>query len=466
MVLGVKGSEGLEVIRKYVEQDFVFAAIDNRPLDDLEQRDLDLDRIHKPSRGMHVDQTSTPSDQVVVDAGTWCVDGTTVNQYAGATLAAITPPAAGRIRIDIVWFNAATAAVTVTAGTGASEGAVGGGFAALTRPDVPANSGAVPLAYLYVGEATGVTIPFDRTIAINTSGHIEDIRLMPGIASPLGLLETVVGNFQADGAAALGTQDRLCRSDHVHPANVAGALPATLSVGAAGTAGASNIYARADHNHPVPAATSGGTFQSDVVGGAAGSSALFARADHRHVANIDATAAADVRDGFTGSAAGSSTVYARRDHIHGGIRTWFDHHLFPASSAVAWTTGAIPFKPLFAIAIFALDTNRLGWNGLHFGVGFYTAENEVIPGGGVGSAAAATAQDTTGTNNLGTTVFETGFGIIAGWISHGFGDGVGSFGTEFRVTSWPAAAGGTITVTPNNALAGAATRVGLLVFGY
>lgn len=310
-VPSAKDSTGLETIRFHTEEQIVFAETDNMPLEDLAQRDADLERIFRPARGLRVEQTGTASDSVVVEPGRY-LSGLTLVAFAGTTVGPITTPSAATIRIDLVWFNLESGAVVVTAGT---PGAIGGGFASLTRPDLPANTGAIPLAFLYVGESGAATIAFSRATALNVAGHIEDVRQAMGLAPTANRWEETVGNLATDvSGGSLGTRPRHARSDHRHPLNVDATVPTSLTAGATAAVGTAGTYARRDHAHGVPVATLATVLVADSAGGAVGASGLLVRADHSHPLNLGIGVGQPSTE-LVGTA-GVSDRYARADHVH------------------------------------------------------------------------------------------------------------------------------------------------------
>lgn len=305
-VLNVKDSDRLEVVRTYVDTDPVFFSIDNRPIEDLNQRDKDLNRIFTPARGFRVRQTSPASTSVEVEAGVYVSADITINQVALSSVA-IPGAGVGNIRIDLIWLNLETGAVVRTAG---AEIAAGGGFAAAVRPSLPANDAAVPLAFVYVNETP---TPFNETIAINTAGHIQDIR--PAIGTSRRVFEDTAGNILTDSAGgSVGTSTKVVRADHRHPLNVDGTVPTALGPSVAAAVGSSNSYSRRDHAHAIATEAVAAAFLTDVSGGSAGSSANFPRADHRHPLNVDGTVPSEAS--FTAASAGSAATYSRADHVH------------------------------------------------------------------------------------------------------------------------------------------------------
>lgn len=303
-VLGNKDSTTrLEDVRSYAKGDKNYFSILNRPLEDLAQRDLDIRLIHTPARGIRVRATNTASAQVVVDPGNYLFAGA-VQQYAGATLSAVTAASAGNKRIDLIYFRIDTGTAVRTP---SAESATYGG---VTKPILPAGLDTIPLAYIYVGETGPV---FQDGLAVNTDGAIEDIRPAPG-ASQGRQLETVGSNFLADvSGGAAGSSELIARADHRHRLNVDATVPQALTPGNVGAAGVAGTYALIDHVHLIPTETNPAAFLSDLSGGSAGAGATFARADHRHTVNVGTT----IPGADTGSgSAGASTVYARDDHFH------------------------------------------------------------------------------------------------------------------------------------------------------
>lgn len=305
-VLGIKDSTTkLEDLRPYDRTDKTYFSILNRPVQDLEQRDLDLDLIHKPSRFLRVRATDPISDQVDIEEGFYLY-GNAVEKFAGTTLAAVPASGAGTVRIDLVYFRTDTNTVVRLASAQAAN------YGAVTKPDLPAGLDAIPLAYLYVGD-TGPE--FEDGLAINIDGAIEDARPAPG--SGLGRpVETSAGTFLPDtvGGSA-GSSEKVPRADHRHPLNIAdGSPPVTLSAATVANAGEDDFYARRDHEHALSIETNAAVLRSDVSGGDVGVATTLARADHRHPLNVSGAAPSPV--GITAGSAGSSGAYARADHRH------------------------------------------------------------------------------------------------------------------------------------------------------
>lgn len=305
-ILNDKDALRLETIRFFTENDPYFWSIDNRPLQDLEERTIDLDAIHKPSREFRVRQEIPASADVEIESGNYVSGGTTIVQYAGTT---ITIPAAtaGQIRIDLIWFNLRTGAAVRTAG---AEVAAAVTFVGATRPTIPANDGAVPLAYIYVND---VPTPFDETIAINNAGHIQDVRPGPGF-NPGYLFENSAATFLSDvTGGSVGTASTIARANHRHPLNATVDPPSSLNPAKAAAAGTAGTYALLDHIHLLDMETNPANLLADGVA-AVGASNRLVGAAHKHPSNVGSTVPALVA-AATG-VAGTSLIYAREDHTH------------------------------------------------------------------------------------------------------------------------------------------------------
>lgn len=307
-VLHDKDSQRLENVRHLAASDPVFWAMAKRPAEDLEQRTKDLDQIFTPARGFRVRAEDPVSTQVEVEAGVWVSGGTSVNLYAGTSVA-VPAAAAGNIRIDLLWFNLDSGAVVRTAGT---EQVAATTFPGLTKPDMPSNEGGVPLAYVYVDD---VPADFDDQIAINTAGHIQDVRPAPGF-HPF-VFEDTVGNLNADtSGGAVGTSAQIARADHQHPLNVDANNPETLSFSSVAAPGSAGVYAQRDHVHALQVETVSGNLRTDIAGGAVGGSTNLVRADHRHPLNINDGTSPTTVVTSGGASPGVDNFYARRDHVH------------------------------------------------------------------------------------------------------------------------------------------------------
>jgi hypothetical protein len=304
--LGNKDTERLEVVRYPSPETSAQRQLMNQTIDDLETRTSDLEQVCRVARTYRVRQEIPASATVEVEAGTRIgIDGATVDEDAADTVGPVTAAAAGKIRVDLVWYNLATGALVRTAGT---EVAVGGGFITAPRPSIPANDGAVPLAYLYVDETP---TSFEGLIAPNTAGAIEDVRPLAGFTN---VFEASASNLKKDGTAAVGTLSSLVRSDHRHPTNSTTTVPA-VAPDSALAPGVSLVYARRDHQHFAAMEEAASGIKADAAGGALGTANLLAYSDHAHPLSVSAAAPAKpVASG--GAAPGTSSQYARADHVH------------------------------------------------------------------------------------------------------------------------------------------------------
>jgi hypothetical protein len=313
-VLNIKDAQRLEVIRKYSASDPLFWSVDNRPIDDGEQRDKDLDRIFTPARGFRVRQTVPPSANVQIEPGVYVSSGVTVNQVALVTPYAIPAAGAADYRIDLIWFDMTTG-LQRTAG---SPQPVTFG----AKPSMPVNNGGFPLAYVYV---FGVATLFDETIAVGTAGAIEDCRLAPGAHG--FIFESVAANIKIDAVGGgIGTSSKIVRADHQHNLNIDAVNPADLGPSVVATPGIANIYPRRDHAHAILTEAVAANLKIDSGTGVLGVLGTIVRADHQHPLNVDATVPvidyAQPSLTAIASTAGTASAYARRDHVHGVPRTW------------------------------------------------------------------------------------------------------------------------------------------------
>lgn len=303
-VIGIKDpTTKLEDVRQYISSDKNYFSILNRPVQDLLQRDEDLDLITTPARGIRARATDPTTDQVEVEVGTYTF-GVVISQFAGVTLAAVPAASAGNKRIDLIYFRIDTGTVV------RSPSAEAANYGAVVKINLPAGVDALPLAYIYVGE-TGPD--FQDGLAVDTDGAIEDIRPSPG--SSLGRqLETVAGNILSDvSGGSAGSAETVARSNHRHVLNIDATLPTSLVPGNTASAGVAGTYALIDHIHLIPTQSNPAAFLSDTIGGSAGVGASFARDDHRHTVNVGLTT--PPRDAGAGSP-GASNVYSRDDHFH------------------------------------------------------------------------------------------------------------------------------------------------------
>lgn len=308
-VENVKDTQRLEVTRFIEADDPVFFSTTNRPLEDVEQRTRDLDRIMSPARGFRVRQTASPSTTVEVETGFYVV-GTTVNKPSLQTVGPIPAASAGFIRVDLIYINLSTGVAARVAG---NDTAAGSGFAAARAlvNDLPSGTPAAPLAYVYVDE---FSTAYDRTIAINTAGHIEDARTSPGVAQKA--FESSGANILSDvTGGSVGSVSTVARANHRHPLNVDATNPVQITANSTGSPGAAGTYSRRDHSHSTLVETVGSNLLTDSGSGVVGTSASFVRADHRHPLNISVNPG-DLLADVAGGSLGASVAYSRSDHQH------------------------------------------------------------------------------------------------------------------------------------------------------
>jgi hypothetical protein len=340
-----KDAQRLEVVRYHTETSHPFHSVLKQPLEDLEQRTKDLEAMLGPARAFRARAEDPPSGTVEIESGWYVTAGTTIAE-APLNTAAIPAASGGNIRIDLLWVEAIDP-TTVNRVAG-GEGAAGGGFAALTRPDLPASaSQGISLAYVYVDETP---TPFADTIALNTAGHIQDVRPGPGFV--LGrVFEDTAGNLQPDtSSGVVGTSNKLVRAAHVHPANVDATNPSgPADPATVGTSGVSTVYAREDHVHSIAMEASAANL---VQAGTAdlGVRDFLVRSDHRHPLNVSATNPTTVAGPGAGGAAGSSLVYSRSDHVHD----------LPAANP--YTTAPASFLVAFGGDVSGSNVYLLAWN--------------------------------------------------------------------------------------------------------
>jgi hypothetical protein len=308
-VLWNKNSQRLENIRFYTRTDKIFYSVDNRPLWDLEQRDKDIDRIFTPARGLRVRETATTSTSFQVEEGWYLAGGVTQTLYPTTTVGPVPATSApGQKRIDLVWFNIQSGSVVRTMGTeavaySATVGAAGG------PPAVPGNSGAVPLAHLYVDNTPTA---FSEQVVTAAAGRILDVRPAPGTSA--ALFETAAGNLVKDTTGGnIGALYTHPRADHAHPLNANATVPAVLSVNTAGIPGVGTLYPLVDHVHTVTVEGNVARLQQD---GSASVGILgeAVRSDHIHPLNADAVVPSDISR--TTPLTGAAVVYSLRDHVH------------------------------------------------------------------------------------------------------------------------------------------------------
>jgi hypothetical protein len=329
----------LENTRPYEDSDPVYWSVLNRPLEDLEQRDADLNHILLPARGLRVRQELPASTDVQVEAASIVQNGLYV-KYVGATQN-IPLAGVGMIRIDFIWYNLVTNAIAVRTGT---EEPVATGFAALRADgtktfNLPVGTDAgIPLAYVYTDD-TPATV-YDETIAVNTAGHIEDVRPAPGANQRV--FESVAGNFLSDvSGASVGTSEKIPRANHRHPLNVDAVVPATLAPDTvAATGAASAVYAYRAHAHAVTMETDPAGILTDA-GASVGTANKLVRSDHRHPLNVNDGVIPEPVN-LAAGAAGTDPYYARRDHehflpVHQHTHAWVDKTIVAGAITVSTT---------------------------------------------------------------------------------------------------------------------------------
>jgi len=417
-ILGNKDSNKLETVRHLEAQDQVFWAVLKRPMEDIAQRTNDLDRIFTPARGTRVRQTTTPSSSIEVEIGYYInTDGVTISQSNSGSVQTIAIPAAsaGQIRIDLIYFNLSTGLAVRTAG---AEIAAGGGFGSAVAPNLPAGlTGAVPLAFLNVDETP---TSFAEVITTNVAGRIVDARTIIGGSKPLfsavaplsdttgGSVgsspavprsdhrhalnvdavnpanlgpsvsaspgsaaiyarrdhthavntETVAGNLQKDGTAAVGISGNVVRADHVHPSNVDGVLPVALPASGAGSAGSSLVYARRDHVHPTSLNVSGSApavVDPDDGAGTAGVASTYARSDHRH--EVEGVLQASQNGGLVGIMMWGEVRGSDGAIQKAGSGGWSSVQNSTGNYTITFSP-ALPSAPIFVGTAFGTPTNR------------------------------------------------------------------------------------------------------------
>jgi hypothetical protein len=298
----------LEDVRFFVGNDKLYHSIDNKPLWDLEQRDLDLDRFNRPARGLRVRQ-SLPADSLVDVEEGWYIatDGVTVTKYAGAVGIVINATsAANRFRFDLIYFSLATGTYGRVSGSETL-----GGFPA-TFPAIPANRSVIPLAILYVDNSL---TSFNESISPGLPGAILDVR--PALGANKWLFETNSANILADGAVSVGTLYTVARANHVHALNSsAGTAPETLDLNksATGSAGGGTLYSIVDHVHDLDMTALASHTKDGTK--AIGTSNKLVRGDHYHDLNVDASGPERVGEYGAVPGPGVMTAYSRHDHSH------------------------------------------------------------------------------------------------------------------------------------------------------
>jgi len=361
-VIGNKDSDRLETVRSYEHSDPLYYEILNRPLVDVRERTNDLAYILNPGRGMRVRNTIAVSTSVEIETG-WFINASGVpTEYAGATEGPVPGAGGGLRRIDLIYFNLETGAIARVAG---AEVANTNPWATIfsdplpLKGNIPANDGAIPLAYLYVDDGGH---DYDETFLIDNSGHIRDARVGPGARRRI--LEAQAGNLVADSlTGAIGTSELEARADHQHPLNVHDTLgqpaDADSSAGTPGP-GTSNYYSRSDHKHS-PNLLPDANLLKDTNVGAVGAAGALVKADHQHPINVDSVIPQTCSTLLGASqSVGGSDFYSRYDHTHNITDVRLSAGSFTlnwAASIAAKTTGAIGYQPYWALC---LTTNYTG----------------------------------------------------------------------------------------------------------
>jgi hypothetical protein len=299
----------LETLRSYLSTDRVYHAIDNRPLYDLEQRDLDLNRALTPARGLRVRESDPVTSTIDIESGYYIgTDGRTITQFAGINGVVIGATAnANYFRYDLVYFNLRTNVYGIVS-SGETVGSYPGSY-----PQLPSHDGIIPLAILYVDN----TLPgFSEQTAEGSDGCIIDVRPATGVGK--WIFEDVTGNVQEDlNVPSVGTSYKAIRSNHVHPRHAsAGDTPSQekLDLAASGGTEAYN-YSLVDHVHDIDTTADDTLVLEDNTPGVPGDSEFPTREDHVHGLNFHPTLLIpSVVKGV--GAAGNSGNYIRHDHIH------------------------------------------------------------------------------------------------------------------------------------------------------
>jgi hypothetical protein len=197
MVLDLKDANRLETLRPYSASDKVFWRLDNKPLEDLNQRDYDILKICTPARGFRPRGTRpAASVDVEVEIGVYVV-GLIVYETILQTLT-ITATSAGTVRIDLLYINLTTGVAAIVAGAEAAT------FGVCVKPTLPSGICATPIAFLYVNETP---TPFSEYIAVGTAGCIHDIRIPPGAS-----LATLQSAYLGGSAVTIGAANPIILS--------------------------------------------------------------------------------------------------------------------------------------------------------------------------------------------------------------------------------------------------------------
>lgn len=352
-VLGNKDSERLETVRYFTETDPMYYSILNRPVEDVEQRTIDLYNIMSPARGLQVRATSTPSKTVEV-AGGWYLRGDTspllFPQSGVVDTVTITDAAAGDYRIDLVYFDVENGTIAVSAGTATAVSWVA---AWASRGTLPTGGTYVPLAYLYVPDSASVF--YQDGLTGNTAGRIQDARL--AFDTGERIFDDAAASFAADtSGAAVGSSTEVARANHRHDVNVDATAASLLYPDSPAAIGSATTYARRDHKHRTVAELVAGNFLPDILNGLLGSANTVARGDHQHPLNVSTNTPSSIGQG-TSNSAGTSSVYSRNDHRHPVIGLDWDYAVVDLSWRAgpfgAINSGALGFEPKVCFVVAA-----------------------------------------------------------------------------------------------------------------
>jgi hypothetical protein len=460
-ILGHKDADLLELVRAYAEEDHGFFSVLYRPLEDLNQRTVDLNTIMYPALGLRVRQEVAASKTVVICGGSLADDATYPVEFPEIAVAdTLTIPdcAAGQVRVDLIYLDLLTRTIQRAIGAEVPPDAVppsahtyvtawpGRG----TVLDLT-TSGILPLAYVFVDDVLATV--YDETTAAYTPGAILDVRSPPGTGR-LRFGTTVGQLYSSTPGGNLGLLPAVPRADHVHPARADATVPQAETADSVGSYGnPANPYARADHTHNMVAGIkAAGPYTADITIPTVGADNTIMRADHRHSLNVSANLPQPAQPGVPGSV-GVSPYYSRSDHRHAvlGVR------LQCISGEHTWTASAedhviaVPFVPIFMIVLGsgseAVDWDGSGW----YSTGVYSS----------GTSTGGAVSYRTWNNQ---TADETSVGYdISGGVAGAAANGGGLLTTyiKWTVVTFSKAAG--ITLRPSAAPTRAALQV--YIFG-
>lgn len=362
-ILNAKDANRLETVRHYREHDTVFAPVLNRPIEDINQRTLDINRLFMPGRGMRVRATVPPSTTVYIETGVYMYEGQNYYFPQGAAPTSVTVGIAAPscIRIDLVYFDLVTQTVQVATGTEQPEST---GFQAVyndltpLKGQLPPNSAAVPLAYLYVGSLPDFA--FKDSIALNYAGHIRDARLAPGCAiRPWASVWSGAGVLSDTPGGSAGSDEAMLRGNHRHDTNITAVAPPMMGADIPYGIGSSVYYARNDHVHEIDTETLAANFLKDGSGVGPGYSSAgtapykLCREDHVHPTNIGSLVPSTLSP-LLAAIHGTSLEYSRRDHRHAmtGVRLTCSDVAFAWSDTMnSQSSPAFSFTPIFVYTI-------------------------------------------------------------------------------------------------------------------